>query len=378
MPNAQSLRSRWVGIAPEVRDRSLAVVATVAGLIPALAVIGPQFGNLPRRDGDLVAVLLLLGQTLPLAIRVRWPGTGLIITWACFAVHEVFAYPPSIGSLALYFMLYSAGARVERYRRVVPAIATAGYVIFTVLLLLRGSPGGPLDFLLFYLVLVTFWLLGALVRGRRRHEAERRELTARAAAAEERARIARELHDVVTHHVTAMVVQADAARYLTSTPERVTDALGMITGSGREALTELRFLLGVLEATGARTPSLGTLRELVERTGREIELVEEGERRALPARTELTAYRIVQEALTNAAKYAAGSSAAVRVGYLEDRLEIEVTTDGRTTGPGELGSGGRGLTGLRDRVLVLGGEFAAGPSADGFRVSAMIPARSDG
>ncbi|WP_326953759.1 sensor histidine kinase [Amycolatopsis sp. NBC_01286] len=380
MPKLGRLRSRWAGVSLEVRDRGLAVVVTAAAFVPGLAVLGAQFGDLPRHDGGFLAVVLVLGQTLPLAVRTRWPAAAFAVTAVCFAAHEVLAYPTTVGSLALYFALYSAGAHEERFRRALVSAASAGYVVFAGLLALRGSPSGLLDYVVYFVVLTLFWLLGALVRQRRRQEAERRRLTARAAAAEERARLARELHDVVTHHVTAMVVQADAARYLP--PERVPEVLTTITGSGRDALTELRFLLGVLEATGARTPGLGALRALVEQPGRVVELVEEGERPALPPETELTAYRIVQEALTNAAKYAAGRPAAVRVGYRADLLEIEVTTEGPATAAGALGSGGRGLAGLRDRVDALGGRFTAGPSGDGFRVSAQIPTaetpRSDG
>jgi signal transduction histidine kinase len=376
MPNLGRLRNRWADVTVEVRDRGLAVAVAAAAFVPGLAVLGAQFGDLPRHDGGFLAVVLVLGQTLPLAVRSRWPAVALAVTAICFAAHEVLAYPTTVGSLAWYFALYSAGAHEERFRRALPAAASAGYVVFALLLILRGSPSGLLDYVVYYVVLVLFWLLGALVRQRRRQEAERRRLTARAAAADERARLARELHDVVTHHVTAMVVQADAARYLP--PERVPEVLTTITGSGRDALTELRFLLGVLEATGARTPGLGALLGLVEQPGRVIELVEEGERPALPAETELTAYRIVQEALTNAAKYAAGRPAAVRVGYGADLLEIEVTTEGPATEPGSLGSGGRGLGGLRERVDALGGRFTAGPSGDGFLVSAEIPLRSDG
>jgi signal transduction histidine kinase len=372
MPNPRSPRRWWAGVRAEVRDRWLAVAGTAAAFVPGLALLGAQFGELPRREGDVLAVLLVAGQTLPLAVRSRWPAAALAVTGGCFAAHEVLAYPPSVASLALYFALYSAGAHEDRFRRALPAAASAGYAGFVVLLVLRGSPAGPVDYTVFFAVLTLFWLLGAMVRQRRRQEAERRRLVAEAAVAGERARIARELHDVVTHHVTAMVVQADAARYLAA--ERVPEVLATITGSGREALTELRFLLGVLEATGARTPGLAALRELVDRPGRVVELTEEGDRPQLPAETELTAYRIVQEALTNAAKYAAGRPAAVRVGYGPDFLEVEVTTEGPATEPGALGSGGRGLAGLRDRVQALGGRFAAGPSAGGFRVSATIPA----
>ncbi|UOX90830.1 histidine kinase [Amycolatopsis sp. FBCC-B4732] len=371
MPTLGRLRDRWARVTPAARDGALAAVVTAAAFVPVLSMIGAQFGDLPRHDGGAAALLLVLGQTLPLAVRSRWLAATLAVIATCFAAHEVLAYPPTVGSLALYFALYSAGAREERFRRALPIAVSAGYVLFAVLVTLRGSATDLLTYAVYYVVLGLFWSLGALVRQRRRQEAERRRLTARAAAADERARLARELHDVVTHHVTAMVVQADAARYLP--PENAPGVFAAITGSGRDALTELRFLLGVLEATGARTPGLSALRGLVEQPGRDVELVEAGERPELPAETELTAYRIVQEALTNAAKYAAGRPAKVRVGYGADLLEIEVTTEGPPTAAGALGSGGRGLAGLRDRVGALGGRFSAGPSGDGFRVSAAFP-----
>jgi signal transduction histidine kinase len=367
----------WTGVSPGVRDRWLAAAVVVAAFVPQLAVLGAQYGDLPRRDGGAVAFLLVLGQTVPLAVRSRWPAATLAVVGTCFAAHEVLAQPPTAGSLALYLALYSAGAHEERFRRPLIAVAATGLLVFVVLLALRGSPAGPLDHAVYFLVLAAFWLLGAEVRRRRSQEAEHRRLTALAAAAEERARLARELHDVVTHHVTAMVVQADAARYVAASQERVTGVLSSITSSGRTALTELRFLLGVLEATGARTPGLDSLHDLVERAGREARLVEEGDRPALPAETQLTVYRIVQESLTNAAKHAADGPAAVRIAYLADRLDVEVTSPGPAAPPGAPGSGGRGLAGLRDRVHALGGEFTAGPSAAGFRVSATIPVRSD-
>ncbi|MER5689075.1 histidine kinase [Streptomyces sp. NPDC002205] len=283
------------------------------------------------------------------------------------------------------------GAHQERLRRAVPLAATGGYLVFDVVLYALGSPDGLTDFLVYYLVLVAMWGLGVLVRGRRAHEAERRRLSAQAAIDAERGRLARELHDVVTHHVTAMVVQAGAAQYLTGSPDRIGEALDAINGTGRRALAELRFLLGVLEATGEsapkeRTPLPGRVPDLVEQTragGQPIELVEDGEQRDMDIGARLAAYRVVQESLTNAVKYAAGRPTLVRLTHAPDWTDIEVTTaqaaDGapvsaalRDGGPHV--SGGRGLTGLRERVEMLGGEFAAGPRPEGgFRVHARIP-----
>jgi hypothetical protein len=146
----------------------------------------------------------------------------------------------------------------------------------------------------FYLALTAFWVAGALAGRRRAEEAARRELEAREATAAERSRIARELHDAVTHHVTAVIVQGDAAQFLSAAPERIAESLAAIGGTGRRALAELRYLLGVLAATGEsaparRTPALGTLHDLVEQTrlaGQPVEFVEEGERAPLTVAAE--------------------------------------------------------------------------------------------
>jgi signal transduction histidine kinase len=336
-------------------------------------------------------VLLTLGQTLPLAVRTRWPAACLAVAGTSFAVHECLGYPPTFGSLALYVALYSAGAHQDRFRWVVPAAATGAYVAFGVVLHVLGSSEGLTDFLLYYLVLAVVWGLGVQVRGRRAQEAERRRLSVQVALAAERGRLARELHDVVTHHVTAMVVQAGAAHYLTESPDRLHESLDAINATGRHALAELRFLLGVLEATGdttplERTPLPGRVTDLVEQTragGQPVELVEDGEQPAMATSARLTAYRVVQESLTNAVKYAAGRRTLVRLSHTPDWTDVEVTTAGtavRAPAPAGLpaagphGPGGRGLAGLRERVEMLGGEFAAGPGPEGgFRVHARIP-----
>ncbi|WP_430625799.1 sensor histidine kinase [Streptomyces sp. NBC_01264] len=209
---------------------------------------------------------------------------------------------------------------------------------------------------------------------------------------DERARIARELHDVVTHHVTAMVVQADAAQFLlTSAPEKAGEGLAAVSDTGRLALTDLRHLLGVLEATGegasrdlagaGRAPAPGRLGDLVEqarRSGQPVEFIERGEPGPRGGDVELAAYRVVQEALTNAMKYASGKPTRVRVRQEDDRKEIVVTTDGPTAAPLARKSGrepgGRGLAGLRTRLRMLNGQLEAGPRPEGgFEVRATIP-----
>lgn len=365
---------------------------TVLAFAAPLSRIGAQFGDLPVHGGGFVNVLLILGQTLPLAVRTRWPAVCLAVAGTSFALHEALGQPMTVGSLGLYFALYSVGAHQNRRRWVVPPAATGGYVVFCLVLYALGSPDGLADYLVFFLVLAVVWGLGVQVRGRRAHEVERRRLSAQAAIAAERSRLARELHDVVTHHVTAMVVQAGAAQYLTASPDRLTEALDAIGGTGRRALAELRFLLGVLEATGdsaPRTPMPGRVHDLVEQTrsgGQPVELVEDGENPAMALGAQLTAYRVVQEALTNAVKHAAGRPTLVRLAHAPDWTDVEVSTAGADDGGrapasasvagrgGPHVSGGRGLSGLRERVEMLGGEFAAGPSPEGgFRVKARIP-----
>uniref|UniRef100_UPI0009BDF070 sensor histidine kinase n=1 Tax=Streptomyces viridosporus TaxID=67581 RepID=UPI0009BDF070 len=299
----------------------------------------------------------------------------------------------TFASMGLYLALYSAGAHQIRFRHGLAVVASVSYAVLAVVLDRLGSPQAIPDYLAFCLALVAVWLVGSTVRTRRTEEAERRRLAAEAATAAERARIARELHDVVTHHVTAMVVQADAAQFLlTSAPERAGEGLTAVSDTGRRALTELRYLLGVLEATGesasadlaraGRAPALGRVGDLVEqarRSGQPVEFSEQGERRPQGVDVELAAYRVVQEALTNAMKYAGGEPTRVLLRHGDEHIEIKVTTDGpvavpvmRKPGP----AGGRGLAGLRARVRTLDGELEAGPRPEGgFEVRATIPSK---
>ncbi|WP_370932467.1 sensor histidine kinase [Amycolatopsis sp. cg13] len=367
-------------------DRWLAGLVTVLAFTPPLSLIGTTFGGLPSRAPDAGSVLLTLGMTVPIAVRTRWPAVCLAVTGLSFACYESLGYDATFGGLALVLALYSAGAHQRRFRIPLALGASAAYAVFYLVLRLRGSPERPIDAVVFYAALAAAAVIGGLVRGRRIAEAERRRLEADAAAAAERARLARELHDVVSHHVTAMVVQSGAAQVLAESPARVAEALGSIGESGREALRELRSLLGVLEATGERvpgrdSPSLRSVSDLVRRArigGQPIEFAEEGERPELSAEAGLTAYRVVQEALTNAVKYATGRPTTVRIGNRPEEVDLEVTTEGSTPGIADGLSGGRGLDGLRDRVREVGGELTAGAGPDGrFRVHARIPARRE-
>jgi signal transduction histidine kinase len=379
-----------------LKDGVLALVLALLAFVPTLSGIGAQIGDLSERPASALSVGLILAQALPLAARRRWPAGCLAFVAGAFAVHQALGYETTFASLGLYLALYSAGAHQVRFRAGLAGAVSAGYAALALVLYRLGSPQGIADYLAFYLTLAAFWVVGSTVRTRRAEEAQRRRLAAEVATAAERARIARELHDVVTHHVTAMVVQADAAQFLlTSAPDRAGEGLSAVSDTGRRALTELRYLLGVLEATGEsaspdparadRAPTLGRLGDLVEqarRSGQPVEFSEQGERRARPVDVELAAYRVVQEALTNAMKHAAGQTTRVLVRHGEEHIEIKVTTDGPTASPVEPAvrkpdpAGGRGLAGLRARVGMVSGELDAGPRPEGgFEVHATIPSR---
>jgi signal transduction histidine kinase len=383
---------------PLLRDVALAVALALVAFVPPLATHGTELGELPRRSLDALAVAAVLAQSLPLALRRRWPPAVLALTAAGFAVQEIRGYA-TFASVGLPIAIFSAAAHQERFRRWTAGVATAGYLALSIGLHLAGSANRVADYVVFYLCLAAAWLLGVHVRGVRSADEMRRRLEADAARADERARIARELHDVVSHHVTAMVVQANAAQLLPPDPAR--ESLAAIRETGKQALVDLRDLLGVLDPSRAarrdRVPGLAELPLLIEQTraaGQPISLVEEGcPPAALGAARGLTAYRVVQESLTNALKYAAGRSTVVRLGYRSSGVDISVSTapprevgnpsrqadrqggrSGRRTGEA-VGGSGRGLAGLRDRVELFGGSLSAGPAGDGsFTVVAYLPA----
>ncbi|MFI6518102.1 sensor histidine kinase [Spirillospora sp. NPDC050679] len=386
-PAIRSWPVRWRAQHASVKDGALAAALTALAFVPTLSVIGAQLGDLPRRPADALAVVLTVAQSAPLALRSRHPAACLAVIGAAFAVHQALCYPQTLASIGFYLALYTAGAQQSRHRHRLVAAVSVGCAALAVVLNRLGSPSRISDFLVFYLVLVVIWMAGAGMRRWRAEEAERRRLGALAAGAAERARIARELHDVVTHHVTAMVVQADAAQFLVGTaPERAGQGLTAIGDTGRQALTELRYLLGVLEATGDasltdHTPTLDNVADLVEQvrmSGQPVELTEHGERLPRPIDVELAAYRVVQEALTNAVKHATGRPTRVTVHHRADHIDIEVTTDGPALAEGPAApSGRRGLDGLRQRVHMLNGELtAAAQPGGGFSVRALIPSRS--
>jgi signal transduction histidine kinase len=288
------------------------------------------------------------------------------------------------GSAAVFLM-----ALLRDWRQAVAGLAIVfgaeGFVA-------RTDPSGGIgDFLFSNLTFGVVWIVGFSL-GRKFEEADEakeraaraereREQQARTAVAEERARIARELHDVVGHSVSVMTVQASGVRrLLRPEQEREREALLVVERTGREALAEMRRMVGVLrrpeEAPAlAPQPSLDHLSRLVEQAreaGLPVELRIEGEAIQLPAGVDLTAYRLVQEGLTNVVKHAQATRAEVLVNYGDDYLEVTVNDDGQGVGNGD--GGGHGLVGMRERVSVYGGELDAGPqTGGGYRLRAKLP-----
>ncbi|MGW4236137.1 sensor histidine kinase [Streptomyces sp. NPDC004749] len=371
----------WRRIDAGLRYLGAGVLLFAASLVPAFHTHGTDLGGLPGRPFDVLALVAVALQCLPLAGVVRWPVVCFALVSLGFAVDQLRGYHTLAGT-GLPIALVGLASHLRWHRRATALAFSAAYVPLAVALHQLGSGAeAPSGFALFYLALALAWGIGAGLRSSRAREAERRRRVAEDTRTAERTRIARELHDVVTHHVTAMVVQAEAARYLSAAPDRLDQTLTAVSDTGRRAISDLRHLLDLLNpdhGTGARTPPVGGLRTLVEQTrraGQRVEFTEEGTPAESAGSADLVAYRVVQEALTNALKYARGSRTSVQVRHCGREIIVEVGTDGSGSRAGSPGGSGRGLAGLRERVDVLGGDFHAGPhTGGGFVVRARIPA----
>ena len=295
---------------------------------------------------------------------------------------------------ALVIVAYSVGAHVGGGReRLGLAVVVVPQVLAGAIVAASGHAGIGDFFFPTLLSLVGAWVVGRIIRGRRERTLElealtreleaQRDLQAQAAVAVERARIARELHDIVAHNVSMMVVQAGAAgRVIEGDQPHVRDALAVIAETGRETVDEMRRLLGVLRAGSdalalTPPPGLGDLQQLVRsvrEAGVPVELRVEGLPVALPPAVDLSAFRIVQEALTNTLKHAGPARAQVTVTYRDATVELEVRDDGSGNGNG--GGSGHGLLGMRERVAMFGGELEAGRDEHGFTVRARLPQTS--
>jgi signal transduction histidine kinase len=380
MTVAERLPTRLSAWGTSAGDATLAVLATLFALL--------SFDEETVRDPLLtglvvvpVCLTLAWRRVRPVEVAVLVCATSVGLSWASPG-----EYPPDSFVLAVLLAVYNCAAWTSGRRAVIAGALTLVLVCFAHWL----SPDGDLADFFPFLIWGAAWLAGRLVRQRteqaaastaRAIRAEQQQDAARAeAVAEERDRISRELHDVVAHAVSVMVVQAGAERLeLRGTSPRTAEVLESIEVAGRQALRELRTMLGVLRSGGdgeelAPQPDLSQLESLVQEV-REAgipvtaELTHEVAR--VPPGVALAAYRLVQEALTNVMKHASGATTQVRVAVDGD-LVVEVVDSGGPPGPVGAGAG-RGLLGLRERVLLHGGRLEVGPCGAGWRVAARMP-----
>jgi signal transduction histidine kinase len=364
---------------PYVADTALAValaVPTVVGLVADEQLEAPRW---------LIGPLAAL-TALPLAARRYRPLGVFAVTaaaWLAILLAGVDTFAPGVA-----VAMYTLAAHCERR-----VALRAGIAALLVLAPAHANSSGRLEeeaAIPTLVVLAAAWILGDNMRTRRAYYREleekaarlerEREENERRAAAEEQARIARELHDVIAHNVSVMVLQAAGGREVfDADPARAREALAAIESTGRDALAELRRLLGVAgDGSGALAPQPGlphleALVDQVRAAGLTVDLALEGETQDVSAGVELSAYRVIQEAVTNTLRHAFARRVWVFVRRRGGELEVEVLDDG--VGPSaSAAADGRGLVGMRERVALFGGEFEAGPRPEGgFRVRARFP-----
>jgi signal transduction histidine kinase len=383
--------SRRLPVSAWAFDSALALVA--ASLPMAF------FASIPVPSGVPVGVValgygLVVLHTLPLVARRRFPGAVLAVCVASGLAFAALFMPPVFLGPAVLVAVYSVAAYGRRW------VSLAGLVVAE--LGLAAVQLTPVrfersTFLLFMGILAVAWVLGRFVGDRQLYAARLEERTAelerakqelaRRAVVEERLRLARELHDVVAHAMSVIAVQSGVGAHVAaSQPEEVGKALAAIEATSRTALDELRRLLGVLrqdsepQASLTPVPGLADLDRLLAEVGKAglaVRLRVEGSPLQLPAGVELSAYRIVQEALTNVVKHAGPAHAQVTIGYRDQEVTVEILDGGRGAATpatdGRVGTG-HGLIGMRERVAAFGGDLQVGPRpGGGFRVAARLP-----
>jgi signal transduction histidine kinase len=392
--------ARWSRRLPAsawVFDSGLALAAAGVSTLLFTELMNVAQVTVPRGMLALGYALALL-HTLPLVARRRFPGTVLGISMASGLAVAALGVRPEILGVAILVAVYSVAAYGDRWVSLAGLAAAA--VGSAAIQLTPGRFQWPTP-VTNTLIIGAAWLLGHFAHNYRAYAArleertaeleQAREELARRAVAEERLRLARELHDVVAHAISVIAVQSGVGAHVAKTqPEEAAKALAAIEATSRAALTELRRLLGVLRQEGepqgdlAPVPGLADLDGLlaeVARAGLAVRLQVEGRPAPLPAGVDLSAYRIVQEALTNVVKHAGPARAQITIRYRDHDLLVEVTDDGR--GAVTLASDGRarvghGLIGMRERVQVFGGDLETGPRpGGGFRVAARLPFAAD-
>ncbi|MFH9465719.1 sensor histidine kinase [Streptomyces clavifer] len=371
--------------------------------LSGVSIVAGQVGNGPER---VAAVPVAVALCAVVALRRRAPERMLLLTILTGVVQLLIGVEPGAANFAMLVITYTVAMAGERWAS---RLALGCSLCAATLAQLRWpeeTSSGSWTQSVFVVVVLTVpfvlaWVLGDSMRTRRAYLSQleeraarlerEREAQSKVAVAAERARIARELHDVVAHNVSVMVVQADGAAYvLDASPDQARQALETISSTGRQALAEMRRLLGVLRTGDTREtgeyvpqPDVEQIEDLVDQvrqTGLAVDFKIEGTPRPLPTGVELTAYRIVQEALTNTRKHGGpDAGASVRLVYFDDGLGLLVEDDGRGAAhelyeDGGADGAGHGMIGMRERVGMVGGTLDAGPRpGGGFRISALLP-----
>ena len=368
---------------PRTRDTLLVAVLFIGSVAEVLTSDLPRWLVLPAAIAALALFWRRRAPTLTAAI--------VVTSATLVAVVAAPAQGSFTGFVAMVIALYSVGAHEPRRAgfvvlvTAIVGIAAAGVATRA---LVAGVNVG--DWIPVGVWLSLAWVLGAEVRRSQiRNEqlrvlaqqlADERDARAREAVSRERSRLARELHDVVAHNVSLMAVQAEGAgRVLDGDQPQVRAALAAIATTGRDTIDELRRLLGILRSDGAEAelvpqPGLADLDPLLDRvrgSGLAVDLTVTGDPITVPAGAQLSAYRIVQEALTNTLKHADASHVAVDLLYSPEVVEVRVADNGNPSGPGD--GTGQGLVGLRERVALYGGSLTAGPDTNGYTVRALLP-----
>lgn len=377
-------------------DVLVAVVILALAPLTGLELADPGFGDLYTREADWFHFVLIVVLSVPLAFRRVYPASSFAVILAAWVVDRAMDYPESMATFGPIIAFYTIGTELSRRRSFLIGGLSALFVLFWTIygsIILESVTAGSIATTT--IATVTPLLIGREMRTRReRAEELRRQVenaekerleSARRAVEEERARIARELHDVVAHQMTVMTIQAEGARRIADGADpRIREALDTIKATGHAALNEMRRAVGLLresddESSGLtplpRLADLGSLVDRVRAAGVPVTLSVAGEARPLTDGVELSAYRIVQESLTNTVRHGGpGVSATVELAYGDDSLDVVVVDDGRGAAAVPSNGGGNGLVGIRERVAVLGGSLEAGAKpGGGYRVHASIP-----
>jgi signal transduction histidine kinase len=366
------LSAKWLKIGAQV------------AVLEAVVLLGTLFTahfHPNSRPIDAVAIGLGIIAAGAIGVAWRWPSAAVGLALAAVMLYHGLGYAPAAIDLALMVMLFKAASPSHLLRALVAgALTVAGYLVVGLL-----TPAGfSIDAVVLGTVAVVASLgLGFAVSGQRAYARARREEETQRRVTEERLRIARELHDVVSHSISTINVQAGvAAHVMEEQPEHARKALLDIKQTSKETLRELRGILQVLRQVDDAEPrgpvpglaQLGTLVEATIRAGVPTRTSVTGTQRPLPPAVDLAAYRVIQESLTNVVRHAGRASAEVTISYESARIVIEVADDGRRPGENRGADTGHGLAGMRERVTATGGQLEAGPRVGrGFSVRAWFP-----